>query len=50
MKLLKKMTDIMEKPENPFLKGLRIGGLFAGFIGIIHVIDIIIKWFKEGIW
>jgi hypothetical protein len=42
------MLKVMSKPENPFLKGLTIGGLFAGFFGIIHVIDTIMKWFKEG--
>jgi len=47
---LEKMLKAMEKPKNPFLKGIEIGGMFAGFFGIIHVIDTIMKWFKEGTW
>jgi len=46
---LEKIADVINKPENPFLKWLGIGGMFAGFFGIIHVIDTIIKWFREGI-
>ena len=47
---LEKILGVMDKPENPFIKILKIAGLFAGFLAIIHVIDTIFSWFKEGIW
>jgi preprotein translocase subunit Sss1 len=47
---LEKILKVMDKPENPFIKILKIAGLFAGFLAIIHVIDTIFNWFKEGLW
>jgi len=49
-KTLEKMFKVMERPESPFLKGLGIGGMIVGILGIIQVIDIIMKWIKEGLW
>jgi hypothetical protein len=48
-KTLVKIFTSIDKHENPFLKWLGIGGMFVGLFGIIHVIDTIIKWIKEGI-
>ena len=47
---LERMIILMEKPENPFLKSLGIGGMIVGILGIIHIIDIIIKWVVEALW
>jgi len=49
-KTLEKIVKVMDKPESPFLKSLGIGGMIVGIFGIIQVIDIIMKWVKEGIW
>ena len=49
-KTLEKMLTVMEKPESPFLRILSIAGMFASFLAIIHVIDTIMNWIKEGIW
>jgi len=42
---LEKMLKVMEKPENPFVKVLTIAGIGVGILGIIQVIDTIVKWF-----
>ena len=42
---LEKILRVMQKPENPFVKALTIAGVVAGILGVIQVIDIIIKWF-----
>ncbi|MCL2764714.1 MAG: hypothetical protein FWD40_05475 [Treponema sp.] len=47
---LEKMLEVMEKPEHTLIKALVIGGLLAGIFGMISEFDIIIKWFKEGLW
>ena len=39
------MLDVMQKPENPFYKVLTIAGIGVGILGIIQVIDTILKWF-----
>jgi hypothetical protein len=41
---LAKILGVMEKPENPLFKALTIAGIIAGILGIIQVIDTIIKW------
>jgi preprotein translocase subunit Sss1 len=43
--ITQKMLDVMQKPENPFLKALTIAGVGVGILGIIQVIDTILKWF-----
>jgi len=39
------MLDVMQKPENPLIKALTIAGIGVGILGIIQIIDTIIKWF-----
>ena len=41
---LKSILGVMEKPENPLFKALTIAGIIAGILGVIQVIDTIIKW------
>jgi len=43
--ITQKMLDVMQKPENPFFKVLTIAGIGVGVLGIIQVIDTILKWF-----
>ena len=43
--ITQKMLDVMHKPENPFVKTLTIAGIGVGVLGIIQVIDTILKWF-----
>ncbi|MDR0444052.1 MAG: hypothetical protein LBH44_11670 [Treponema sp.] len=42
--IAQKMLEVMQKPENPFFKVLAAAGLGVGALGIIHVIDTILKW------
>ena len=42
---LVKILGVMQKPENPFVKTLTVAGIGVGILGIIQVIDTIIKWF-----
>ncbi|MCL2211931.1 MAG: hypothetical protein FWB95_08425 [Treponema sp.] len=46
---LEKMLAVMNKPESLFDRVLTIGGMIASILGIVVVIDIIAKWFKEGL-
>jgi len=43
--ITQKMLEVMQKPENPFFKALTIAGIGVGILGIIQVIDTILKWF-----
>jgi len=43
--ILQKILDVMQKPENPFFKALTIAGVGVGILGIIQVIDTLLKWF-----
>ena len=43
------MLDVMQKSENPLFKVLTIAGVGVGILGIIQVIDTILKWFLEGL-
>jgi preprotein translocase subunit Sss1 len=43
--ITQKMLEVMQKPENPFFKVLTIAGIGVGILGIIQVIDTILKWF-----
>ena len=43
--IIQKMLDVIQKPENPFYKALTIAGIGVGILGIIQVIDTILKWF-----
>jgi preprotein translocase subunit Sss1 len=47
-KTLEGILDIMRKPENKFFKALSIAGTGVGALGIIHVVDTVIKWFLGG--
>ena len=40
-----KILNVMQKPENPFFRALTLAGVGVGILGIIQVIDTIIKWF-----
>ena len=42
---LEKILEVMAKPEHPFMRFLTIAGMIGGFLGIIAMIDIVIKWF-----
>ena len=42
--ITQKMLDVMQKPENPFFKVLTIAGIGVGILGIIQVIDTLLKW------
>ena len=44
-KTLEEILGVMKKPENPFIKTLTIAGIGVGVLGIIQVVDTIIKWF-----
>lgn len=43
-KTLEKMLAVIQKPENPFVKVLTVAGVGVGVLGIIQVIDTIVKW------
>jgi len=43
---LEKILGVMKKPESPFIKTLTTAGIGVGILGIIQVIDTIIKWFR----
>jgi hypothetical protein len=43
--ITQKMLELMQKLENPFFKALTIAGIGVGILGIIQVIDTILKWF-----
>ena len=43
--ITQKMLDVIQKPENPFFKVLTIAGIGVGILGIIQIIDTILKWF-----
>ena len=43
--IAQEMLNIMKKPENSFVKALTIAGVVVGILGIIQVVDTIIKWF-----
>jgi len=42
---LGKMLEVMQRPENRFLKVLIISGTVVGVLGIIQIIDTVVKWF-----
>ena len=42
---LKKILGVMEKPEDPFVKALTLAGIGVSILGIIQVVDTIVKWF-----
>jgi len=47
---LEKMLKVIEKPKHPFLITLETAGMIIGILGIIALIDTVLKWFKEGLW
>jgi len=46
---LEKMLKVMDKPEHPVMRGLAIAGMIASILAIIAWIDIVFRWFKEGL-
>ena len=44
-KTLEKILGVMEKPENPFIRALILAGIGVSILGIVHIVDTIIKWF-----
>jgi len=46
---LEKMLAVMNKPESLFNRVLTVGGMIASILGIVVVIDMVAKWFKEGL-
>ena len=47
-KTLEGMLAVMVKPENKFEKALMIAGTGVGALGIIHIVDTILKWVRGG--
>ena len=43
-KITQSMLELMQKPENPFLKILTVAGIGVSALGIIHIIDTIVTW------
>jgi hypothetical protein len=43
--IMLKIVEVMQKPENPFMRVLAIIGTIVSFSNIVNVIDTIIKWF-----
>ena len=46
---LEKMLKVMSRPKSPFQNVLETAGMLVGIFGIIASIDIIFRWFKEGL-
>ena len=46
--IAQKMLDMMQKPENKFMRVLEISALLAGALSILGVVDIIKKWILGG--
>ena len=42
--ITREILGVMQKPENPFFKALTIAGVGVGILGIIQVIDTLLKW------
>ena len=42
---LEKILIVMQKPKNPFVQALTLAGVGVGILGVIQVIDTILKWF-----
>ena len=42
---LEKMLAVMRRPDNRFMRVLLIAGAIVGALGIIQVIDTVLKWF-----
>ncbi|GHV74289.1 hypothetical protein AGMMS49940_15910 [Spirochaetia bacterium] len=47
-KTLEGILETMKKPENRFVKALTIAGAGVGVLGMIHIVDTIIKWISGG--
>ena len=45
---LEKLIDVSKKPENKFIQLVVIVGLFVGALGVVNIIDTVIKWFIGG--
>ncbi|MCL2763341.1 MAG: hypothetical protein FWD36_09095 [Treponema sp.] len=45
---LEKMLMIMDKPENKIVKAFALFGLFVGALGIVNIIDTVLRWFIGG--
>ena len=45
---LEKMLGVMQKPENKFIRALKIVGLSAGALAIFNIVENIIKWVIGG--
>ncbi|MDR2972870.1 MAG: hypothetical protein LBU83_13255 [Bacteroidales bacterium] len=43
--IIQQMLDYMQKPEHPVVRILTLIGIGAGALGVIHFIDVIVKWF-----
>jgi len=46
--LIQKMLNLMQKPENKFIRVLQVIGLGAGALAIFNIIENIIKWILGG--
>ncbi|MDR2482245.1 MAG: hypothetical protein LBD08_01275 [Treponema sp.] len=47
-KTLEGILAAMAKPENKYEKALTIAGTGVGALGIIHIIDTILRWVRGG--
>ena len=41
---LERILGVMQKPDNPFVRTLTLAGIGVGILGIIQIIDTILKW------
>jgi len=46
--IVRKMLDVMQKPDNKIIQAFIIGSLIAGTLGIANVIDTILNWVAGG--
>jgi len=47
-KTLEKILVVMQKPENKIVKALAVFGLFVGALGLVNIIDTILRWLTGG--
>ena len=44
-KTLERMLAVMQKPENKLIKALAVVGLFVGALGLVNILDTVLRWF-----
>ena len=46
--IMQGILNVMQKPHNKFVGGVVLFGLFVGALGIVNVIDTVLRWFSGG--